>query len=72
LCHEAAFNIACAALYRYALYTSASHTVAGIYVLSVYCPQIFRVLFNSAFPWNIQKDLWLFKAIQVRFIRLPQ
>uniref|UniRef100_A0A383VUJ6 PAS domain-containing protein n=1 Tax=Tetradesmus obliquus TaxID=3088 RepID=A0A383VUJ6_TETOB len=32
--------------------------------------QIFRVLFNSSFPWNIQKDLWIFKAIQWLLFRM--
>jgi hypothetical protein len=26
--------------------------------------QFFRVLFNSSFPWVIQRDLWSFKAVQ--------
>jgi hypothetical protein len=32
--------------------------------------QFFRVLFNSSFPWVIQKDLWIFKAVQWLLFRL--
>lgn len=26
--------------------------------------QMFRVLFNSTWPWKIQQDLWIFSAIR--------
>lgn len=33
-------------------------------VAGVCCMQFFRVLFNMSFPWVIQQDLWIFKAVQ--------
>lgn len=32
--------------------------------------QFFRVLFNSSFPWVIQQDLWIFKAVQWLLFRM--
>eukprot|EP00879_Flechtneria_rotunda_P033604 GHRR01037236.1.p1 GENE.GHRR01037236.1~~GHRR01037236.1.p1 ORF type:complete len:175 (+),score=39.48 GHRR01037236.1:508-1032(+) len=37
--------------------------------------QLFRVAFNSSFPWNINKNLWIFKVIQwlaFRFLLIPK
>ncbi|WIA14496.1 hypothetical protein OEZ85_003018 [Tetradesmus obliquus] len=32
--------------------------------------QLFRVLFNTSFPWVIQQDLWIFKAVKWVLFRL--
>jgi hypothetical protein len=34
------------------------------------CVQFFRILFSSSFPWVIQQDLWIFKAVQWLLFRM--
>ncbi|WIA34682.1 hypothetical protein OEZ86_012995 [Tetradesmus obliquus] len=41
----------------------ASLRVAALKVVLEFL-QFFRVLFNMSFPWVIQRDLWIFKAVQ--------
>lgn len=34
------------------------------------CTQLFRVSFNSSFPWIIQRNIWIFKAIEWTLFRM--
>lgn len=33
------------------------------------CLQFFRIVFNSSFPWHIDRNLWAFKAVEWALIR---
>lgn len=46
-----------------------SWKVAVIWVVLEFL-QLFRVLFNSSWPWKIQQDLWLFRAIEWLLFRM--